>query len=74
MKLFEANLATVVTRYYLMMAVIMIGVFTNAWWVAILGLPIFLSAILAIKFDINLGNQNNKVIAFNAEQQRQKAA
>jgi len=33
-----------------MMAVVFIGGFTNQWWLAILALPIFLSAVCGVSF------------------------
>ena len=35
-------------RYYLMMAVIIVAGFTGQWWLALLGLPIFLMAIMGV--------------------------
>lgn len=50
MQAFESNFATVIKRFFLMMAVVIIGGFTGQWWLALLALPIFLSAILCIRF------------------------
>lgn len=50
MKVFEANFATVIKRFYLMMAVVLIAGFTGLWWLAILALPILLSSMLCVKF------------------------
>ena len=47
MKPFEANFTKILTRFYLMMAVILIAGFTGMWAIAILALPLFLSAMLA---------------------------
>lgn len=46
MTAFEANFGKILIRFYLMMAVILIAGFTGYWAAALLGLPIFLSAIL----------------------------
>ena len=46
MKFFEANFVTVIKRFYLMMAVVVIAGFTGVWWLAVLALPIFLSAMM----------------------------
>ena len=48
MKAFELNLGTMLLRYYLMMLVILAAGFTGQWWLAALGLPIFLSTILGL--------------------------
>ena len=50
MKAFEANFTTVIMRFYLMMAVVLIAGFTGLWWLAILALPIFLSSMMCVKF------------------------
>lgn len=46
---FEAGWDTVIIRFFLMMAAIIVGVFIGQYWMAALGLPIFLSAMMAIK-------------------------
>ncbi|MEL6970035.1 MAG: hypothetical protein AAFZ63_15880 [Bacteroidota bacterium] len=50
MEFFSINIATVIIRFFLMMAVIIIGVFSGQWWLTVLGLPIFLSVMLGISF------------------------
>lgn len=50
MEFFNINLGTVMFRFYLMMAVIILGVFTGQVWLTVLGLPIFLSTVLGISF------------------------
>ena len=50
MEFFNINIATVIIRFFLMMAVIIAGVFTGQWWLTVLGLPIFLSVMLGISF------------------------
>lgn len=49
MQLFQANIKTVVFRYYLMMAVVVLSLFLNIPILAVLAAPIFLSALLAVK-------------------------
>lgn len=48
--MFSLSVGGVVVRFFLMMAVIIAGVFTGQYWLTILGLPIFLSAMLGISF------------------------
>ena len=48
MKSFKLDIAGLVLRFYLMMAVVLIGGFTGQWWIAIFALPIFLSAMMGI--------------------------
>ncbi len=51
MKFFEINVAQMVIRFYLMMAVILISFYLGLYWLAILGLPIFLSALLGVNWE-----------------------
>ena len=52
MNLFNASFTTVVLRYYLMMAVVIASVLSGNFTIALLALPIFLSAILAPSFQM----------------------
>ena len=47
--MFKLGFAGVVIRFYMMMAVVLIAGFSGQWWLALLALPIFLSAILAFR-------------------------
>lgn len=49
MQLFQANIKTVILRYYLMMAVVFVSLFLHIPILAILAAPLFLSALLAVK-------------------------
>ncbi len=49
MKAFEAKFTTVIKRFYLMMAVVLVAGFTGVWWLAVLALPIFLSSMMCVK-------------------------
>jgi len=48
MKLFELSLPGMVVRFYLMMTVVLIAGFTGVWAIALLALPIFLSAMIGM--------------------------
>lgn len=50
-KVCSVNLGTAVMRYYLLMALVLIGGFTGLWWIALLALPVFLSALLGLSFN-----------------------
>jgi hypothetical protein len=50
MKLFQLRTDTFVLRLYLMMAVVVIGGFSGAWWLSFLAFPIFMSALLGVAF------------------------
>lgn len=50
MKLFNLPIGTLILRFYLMMAVVLIAGFSRVWLLALLALPIFLSALLGVQF------------------------
>jgi len=50
MEFFNISVSTIVIRFFIMMAVIIAGVFTGQYWLVVLGLPIFLSGMLGIGF------------------------
>ncbi len=50
MKFLEANISTILLRFYLMITVIVGAFYLNVPFLAVLGLPIFLSGLLAVKF------------------------
>ncbi len=50
MEFFALSIDKIVIRYFLMMAAVIVGVFTGQFWLAGLALPIFLSAILGLRF------------------------
>lgn len=50
MEFFNISVSTIVMRFFLMMGVIITGVFTGQYWLVVLGLPIFLSAMLGVGF------------------------
>jgi hypothetical protein len=50
MKFLNISLTTLMLRYYLMMAVVIVAFFAGIPWLAFLALPIFLSALLGIEF------------------------
>ena len=57
MEFFNINIATVIIRFYLMMAVVIIGVFTAQYWLVGLALPIFLSVMLGLSIKKPIVNQ-----------------
>ena len=76
MKYFKAKLSTIVLRFYLMMAVVLIAGFTGLWWLAVLALPIFLSCMLCVSFSggNKLEEKASKVIKMKNESVEIKAA
>lgn len=50
MKFLDLSLSTLMLRFYLMMAVVIIAGFSGLWFLSILALPIFFSALMGIRF------------------------
>ena len=50
MKYLNLPLSTLMLRFYLMMAVVIIAGFSGLWFLSILALPIFFSALLGVSF------------------------
>ncbi|WP_116108636.1 hypothetical protein [Lewinella sp. IMCC34191] len=50
MRFYAITFDKVVIRFYLMMGVVLLGMFSGYYAIALLALPIFLSAILGVSF------------------------
>ncbi len=50
MTAFDAGIATIFLRFILMMAIIIAAGFAGAWWLGLIALPVFISAICGMKF------------------------
>ncbi|MEL6668639.1 MAG: hypothetical protein AAFP08_06690 [Bacteroidota bacterium] len=50
MTCFNISLTTVLLRFYLMMAIVLIAGFSGMWWLAIFALPVFLSIMIGVQF------------------------
>lgn len=61
---------TLLLRYFLMMFCVIGGVLTKLWFIAFLGLPLFLSAILGVAF-INK-KKEAKLIAMKLEAKKKR--
>ena len=48
MKLFQLSFDKLLVRFYLIMLLIIVAGFTGLWWLAILALPIFFTALMGI--------------------------
>jgi len=59
MELFNANFETIIWRYHLLIAVVVLSFVAGVPFLALLALPIFLTAILGISFK---SNKTQKVI------------
>jgi len=46
---FKLDFAGILIRFYLLMAVVLIGGFSGQWWIALFALPIFISTITGLK-------------------------
>ncbi|RMG80520.1 MAG: hypothetical protein D6714_14470 [Bacteroidetes bacterium] len=62
MKPFALNVKTFVLRLYLMMALVLIGGFSGQWLIALLGLPVFLSAMFGIKFGATKDTRHTPIV------------
>ena len=69
--MFQLSFAGVVIRFYLMMAVVLVAGFTGLWWLAILALPIFLSAMVAYKPNSKKVKSEAKMVKITSEEKRQ---
>lgn len=56
MKFFEASIETIVIRFYIMMAAVIIPFLIGIPALAIIALPIFLSALMGVKFNWSIKN------------------
>lgn len=72
MRLFEASIETIILRYYLLMAVTIIPVVIGIPMLAILALPVFLSALMGVSFTNN--GAEAKIITKEREFTKAKAA
>ena len=50
---YNLGIGTVILRFYLMMAVVIIAGFTGQWWLSLLALPIMLSIMTGYSFKKN---------------------
>jgi hypothetical protein len=50
MRFYAITFDQVVIRFYLMMGVVLLGMFSGVYAIALLALPLFLSAILGLRF------------------------
>ena len=74
MKAFEAKFTTVIMRFYLMMAVVIVAGFTGFWWLAVLALPIFLSSMMCVKFFDKKESNNGKLVQMKPERKELREA
>lgn len=47
-KICNLSLANTIMRYYLLMAIVLVGGFSGLWWFALLALPVFVSTLLGV--------------------------
>lgn len=63
MKFFRLSLSTMMLRYYLMMAVIIVAGFTHVWVLAFLALPIFLSCLMGVRMTLGEIQASTKALS-----------
>lgn len=57
MRLFELSIGTLMARFYLMMALVIVGVLTQIWFITVLAFPVFLSIMMGASFGKPSGNE-----------------
>ena len=63
-ELFSLRWDTILLRYYLMMALPIIGGFSGQWWIGLLALPVFFSAITGLKITLKgKESKTNRLLA-----------
>lgn len=50
MTCFNISLTTVLLRFYLMMAIVIVAGFSGMWWLSVLALPVFISNMIGLQF------------------------
>ena len=50
MKQMDHKVSTLINRFYLLMAIVIGAGFSGLWWVSLLALPVFYSALMGGKF------------------------
>jgi cell division protein FtsW (lipid II flippase) len=53
MTFFEASIGTIVIRFFLLVAIVIIAGFSGQWWISIFALPVLLSAMTGVSFKRN---------------------
>jgi hypothetical protein len=74
MRPFELSLGNLLLRYFLMMGLIIAGLFSQQYWLAFLGFPVFLTAIMGISFKRTQRNAIARSVARREPLQAQRAA
>ncbi len=72
----NVSISEAVVRYFLMMAVIVVAGFAGTWWLALLALPLFLTAITGfcpIKRIFQNGKNQKKNLTVHHAASREKA-
>lgn len=52
MTYFTASIQTIVLRFFLMMAIVIVAIFAGAPYLAVLSLPVFISAMVGLSFQL----------------------
>ena len=74
MKPFGVSFATIVIRFYLMMAVVIVSVFSGMYWLTVLALPVFLSAMLGVRLFNSPKKETQATVANKGSKSIQQAA
>lgn len=60
MKLLDLSISTLILRFYLLMAIVIGAGFSGQWWLALVALPVFYSALMGIKFSKPVRQEKRK--------------
>lgn len=63
MKLLDLSITTLMLRFYLLMAIVIVAGFLGYWSLALLALPVFFSALMGIRFTWPLRKKDRKADA-----------
>ncbi len=56
MRLFNLSVGTLILRFYLMMAIVLIAGFSGYWVLTLLALVVFFSCLMGIRLNLHLGH------------------
>lgn len=71
---FELGWQNALLRFFLLMFLVILGVFTKIWFIAFLALPVFLSIMLGVAFKFESAQKAGKVVLINKEQKVNRKA
>lgn len=74
MTYFTASIQTIVLRFFLMMAIIIVAIFAGVPYLAILSLPVFISAMVGLSFQLPKATESASTRQINKRTVSRRAA